>query len=197
MPHKSALLIAVAFALVSSSLLAQTKPPLSRTEIKLLTPYGAAGLSMGMAVTAQVSGSCFAGSAASPSRPDAWRCHAGNAIQDPCFQNRMGDPKVLACARDPWSANVVLLTLTSALPTEPRKEMDSTLPWALELANGHRCTMFTGATAPIAGMRINYGCADGFIVVGDIDKTQPVWRVFARGEKSIALMQVDVTVAWY
>jgi hypothetical protein len=99
----------------------------------------------------------------------------------------------------PWSANVVLLTLSEPLPSEPRKETrrEEALPWALELASGQRCTAFTGATAPIAGMRINYGCPGGFQVVGDVDRSQAVWRVFVQGEKSIALEQVDVAVAWF
>ena len=71
------------------------------------------------------------------------------------------------------------------------------MPWALELANGQHCTLFTGATAPIAGMRINYGCPGGLVVVGDVDRSLPVWRVFWQGEKSISLDQTEVVVAWY
>jgi hypothetical protein len=174
--------------------------PVTRTQIKLLTPFGPAGLRIGMAVTEKVDGNCFAASAASPSRPDAWRCSSGNGILDPCYQRIMGNEKELACpVGGPWPANVVLLTVTQPLPSEPRKEMrrEDTLPWALELGNGQRCSLFTGATAPVAGMRINYGCPGGFQVVGDIDRSQPVWRVFFQGEKSIALEQVDVAVAWH
>jgi hypothetical protein len=144
--------------------------------------------------------SCFTGSIASPTRPDAWRCSSGNGILDPCYQRILGDEKQLACpVGGPWPANVVMLTLSQPLPSEPRKEVsrESTLPWALELANGQRCTMFTGATAPVAGMRINYGCPGGFQAVGDIDRSQPVWRVLFQGEKSIALEQVDIAVAWF
>ena len=172
----------------------------NRTQIKLLTPFGPNGLSIGMAVTEKVSGKCFAASLASSSRPDAWRCSSGNGLLDPCYQRIMGDEKQLACpVGGPWPANVVLLTLNQPLPSEPRKEVSraDVLPWALELANGQRCTLFTGATAPVAGMRINYGCPGGFQVVGDIDRSQPVWKVFFQGEKSIALEQVDVAVAWF
>ncbi|HXY50466.1 MAG TPA: hypothetical protein VEI01_13505 [Terriglobales bacterium] len=188
-------------ALGTSCLLA-ANPPSSpkRTQIKLLTPFGRGGLSIGMAVTEKGEGSCFAPSAASPSRPDAWRCNAGNTIHDPCYQSIPGDSKQLACpVGGPWSGDVILLTLTQPLPTEPRKNVsrDDTLPWALELVNGQRCTLLTGATAPIAGMRINYGCPGGFVVVGDIDRSRPVWRVFFQGEKSIALEQTDVAVAWF
>lgn len=178
----------------------EAPPPLNRTRIKMLTPFGPAGLSVGMAVTERVNGRCFARSAASATRPDAWRCSAGNAIMDPCYQRIMGDEKQLACpVGGPWPANVVLLTLTEGLPNDAYKETrrDATLPWALELVNGQRCSLFTGATAPVAGMRINYGCPGGFLVVGDIDRSQPLWRVFFQGEKSIALEQVDVAVAWF
>jgi hypothetical protein len=173
--------------------------PCPATQAKLITPFQRGHLGIGVAVTRQGNGKCFAASAASPSRLDAWRCSMENAILDPCLQNIMGDPNVLACPDAPWTANVVLLTVTSPLPSEPRKvpERKDTMPWALELANGQRCTLFTGATAPIAGMRINYGCPGGFIVVGDIDRSQPVWRVFFQGEKSISLEQTEVAVAWY
>jgi hypothetical protein len=177
---------------------APPQPP--RTQIKLLTPFGVRGIAEGLQVSDKVSGKCFVASAASPTRPDAWRCNAGNAILDPCYQRILGDEKQLACPIDgPWSQKVVLLTLTDSLPSEPRKEMsrDSALPWAIELANGKRCTLFTGATAPVAGMRINYGCAGGFQVVGDLDRSAPVWRVFFQAEKASALEQVDVVVAWY
>ncbi len=172
---------------------------LSSTEVKLITPFHQGNLTVGFAVTSRGSGECFASSAAVPARSDAWRCTIGNAIHDPCFQNVMGDPRLLACPAAPWDANVTLLTLTSPLPTEERKDISlkDTLPWALELTNGQRCTLLTGATAPIAGMRINYGCLGGFIVVGDIDHSRPVWRVFSQGEKSMSLDLTDIAVAWY
>jgi hypothetical protein len=179
---------------------ADAAPTTNRTLLKLMTPYGLGGLSEGLAVTERVNGTCFTQSLASASRPDAWRCTVGNTILDPCYQSVLGDGKELACPTGgPWGANVVLLTLTAALPPETRKELsrDNTAPWAIELANGERCSLFTGATPPVAGMRINYGCPGGSQAIGDIDRTQPVWRVFFQGEKSLALEQVDVVVAWF
>ena len=111
----------------------------------------------------------------------------------------MGDQKQLACARDPWSANVNLMTLDEALPYGARKEAkrEDTLPWALELGDGSRCTLMTGGTFAVAGMRANYGCVGGRTLFGDIDRTQPVWRIFSMTEKSIALTQSVIVVAWY
>jgi len=193
-------LLGMLLAVGTVTLAQETSTSSSGTRIKMLTPFNSSGLSIGMAVTQQVSGTCFTRSVASPTRDDAWRCSAGNAIMDPCYQRIMGDEKQLACpVGGPWAANVVMLTLAQPLPQAEYKAVsrDTSLPWALELANGQRCSLFTGATATIAGMRINYGCPGGFVVVGDVDRTLPAWRVFFQGEKSIALEQVVVSVAWF
>jgi hypothetical protein len=167
--------------------------------VRLFEPWNPHGLSIGIAVLEKLSGKCFAESAASPSRPDAWRCSAGNAIQDPCYMQVMGDQNQLACARDPWSANVNLFTLSGSLPAGERKQMnrDASLPWALELADGSRCTLMTGGTYMMAGMRANYGCIGGRDLFGDIDRSQPVWRIYSHTDKSIALTQSAITVAWF
>jgi len=199
MPRLALLIICLTLG-SDNSFSAEPAPPNTRTQLKLLTPYGLGGLSAALTVIDRVNGTCFTQSLASASRPDAWRCTAGNAILDPCYQSVLGDGKELACpVSGPWSANVVLLTLTAPLPPETRKELsrDNTAPWAIELANGQRCSLFTGATPPVAGMRINYGCPGGSQAIGDIDRNQPVWRVFFQGEKSIALEQMDVKVAWF
>ena len=193
--------ILLAFGLGSSAALAQGAP--QATYLRLLTPFQpAGGLVIGVAITEKVSGSCLASSVASPARPDAYRCTAGNAILDPCFAP-LDDQAPLACARDPWSANVVSLTRTGPLPSNLRLAAADpyyagSMPWALELANGERCTMMTGATAPVAGLRINYGCAGGGVVVGGIDRSLPLWQVFFQTQnRSLALSQVTVKVAWY
>ena len=169
------------------------------TEIKMFEPWNPHGLSIGIAVQQKLSGKCFAESAASPNRPDAWRCSSGNAIQDPCYMQVMGDQKQLACARDPWSANVNLFTLEGSLPSAERKtpQKDDSLPWALELADGSKCTLMTGGTYMMAGLRANYGCVGGRDLFGDIDRRQPTWLIFSHTEKSIALTQSAIRVVWY
>jgi hypothetical protein len=198
--HKLCVVAAVlGLTLLPAAAAGQVDSPPASTQIKLITPFHEGHLGVGFAVTSQGSGKCFSESAASAGRPDAWRCSMGNAIVDPCFQNVMGDPKTLACPADPWSANVSMLTISEPLPGSARKDLmvRNAMPWAIELANGQHCTLFTGATAPIAGMRINYGCPGGYVAVGDIDRSQPVWRIFSQGGKSVALELTGITVAWY
>ncbi|MBA3916365.1 MAG: hypothetical protein H0X25_21475 [Acidobacteriales bacterium] len=186
--------------LFASMALAQAaQPELPYTQIKLFTPYAVGKLSQALKPSAPVKGSCFAASVADPSRESAWRCTAGNAIMDPCFQDLTSDPNQLACARAPWETEITMLSLTHPLPDTDKKtvDRDKAAPWALELANGDRCSLFTGATAPIGGMRINYGCPGGGQVIGDMDKSLPVWRVFYQKQGAPALEQVGVKAAWY
>ena len=124
---------------------------------------------------------------------------AGNQILDPCFASPFAltdDPGTLVCAESPFTDEVVQLTVTEPLPDRANRLDPTQLPWALELANGERCTLLGGATAGIAGMRINYGCAGGS-VVGDIDRSLPVWAVSYLANDAVATDLVEVATAWY
>jgi hypothetical protein len=68
------------------------------------------------------------------------------------------------------------------------------LPWALELANGDRCTLLHGTLTRMAGQVAHY--ADGGIVLGETDRSQPVWTVTYLAEGEIASTLVEVTAAW-
>jgi hypothetical protein len=168
------------------------------TRVRLLAPFGPEGLAPSLTVSARVAGRCFAASLASQGRADAWRCMSGNRILDPCYEGHNAAGLLLACATSPWSTAIVVLT-----PSEPirapanRADVPGSLPWALELGEGARCQFLTGATAPVAGMRINYGCAKGASVVGPVDRSTPRWRVFYATAHSAVVEQRDVATAWY
>lgn len=71
------------------------------------------------------------------------------------------------------------------------------LPWALELAGGDQCTLATGATAVFAGMRVNYFCSGGGSILGDPDRSRPVWAVTYLAEGAVASELVEVAVVWH
>ena len=195
---KTTLISLLSLVLAVSSGWVMAQPPPTMTQLQVFTPFTTSGLSIGLALTHRAKGSCFATSAADPGRTDAWRCEAGNAVHDPCFVNL--DQTRLACAENPFSANAVMLTLTKDLPADTAGQEPNfkAAPWALELENGQTCTPLTGATAPIAGMRINYGCGDDAYVAGPGDRSRPLWRVFFQTpNRSLSLQQVAVTTAWY
>ena len=97
----------------------------------------------------------------------------GNSIHDPCFAAAT-DATSVACFLDPWHP-VTILRLTKPLPTH--EPTHSTLPWAIETTDDRRCTFLTGATAPMGGERINYGCTDGSFLIGAPDRSRPLWTI--------------------
>jgi hypothetical protein len=192
----------------------------ARTNVRYLLPFGPDGLNPGLTVAATVDGVCGFTSIVALDRPDAWDCiSADNEIYDPCFEPFMQDPEALgqlACVDAPFSTEVTLLNLTEPLVREkeapdPGMDMDPAmdmgqdaadtldpwdLPWALELANGDRCTLLHGTLTVMAGQTVHYGCVDGGMVLGETDRTQPLWTVSYVAEGESASRLVDVTVAW-
>jgi hypothetical protein len=189
-----------------------------RTEIRYLLPFGPDGLSAGLTASATVEGVCGFSSSAVLDRPDAWDCiSAESEIFDPCFEPLMMDPEELgqlACVDAPFSTEVTLLTLTEPLVRQKEaadpgadpslgmgQEADDAiapwdLPWALELANGDRCSLLHGTLTVLAGQTVHYGCVDGGMVLGEMDRSQPVWTVSYLAEGEFASRLVDVAVAW-
>jgi hypothetical protein len=174
--------------------------PSVATVIRIYAPFGPGAVRQGVEVAGRLTGECFAASLADQARDDAWRCMSGNRIMDPCFRGFEGAKMVLACPESPWSSRITVLV--------PSKEPSSAqankagigrgLPWALELTNGTRCEFLTGATAAVAGMRVNYGCVGGGLsIVGDVDRTLPQWRVFVDTGKSVTIQLQGVAVVWY
>ena len=188
----------------------------TRTDARYFLPYGPDGLNAGLAVAANESGVCAHGSLATPGRPDAWDClgSTANTIYDPCFADPVaapGERHDLVCAAAPWATDVVLFRLTAPLPREKEgapaggdpaaagAEADAdpwALPWALELANGERCTLLAGASVVLAGERLHYGCEGGGAVLGEVDRGQPVWAAAYLADGAVGTTLVDVMVAW-
>jgi hypothetical protein len=193
-------LIYLVLATAAIEVPASAQPINAVTRVRIFTPFGPTGLNPGLTVEARVNGSCMAGSLADASRVDAWRCNAGNQIYDPCFENSFGERGLLACVQMPWTNTVTMLKPNSPLPAAENDKSDpgEILPWALELANGQRCVLLTGATGGVAGMRINYECSDGYYVAGPVDRTLPLWRVFHQpASGSIAMEQIEVSAVWF
>lgn len=143
-------------------------------------------------------------------------------FEDPfALSDELGE---LMCAASPFSPDVRRFSLTQPLqrmkdlsaagaqpapnapqPPLPRPAPDERanavidpleIPWALELANGSRCGLVTGATAVLAGQRINYECDDGGLVIGEVDRSAAMWRVAYLADGTSATDQVDVLTAW-
>ena len=128
--------------------------------------------------------------------PDVWRCMSGNEILDPCFAD---GTTVLACDPQPWNGKVTLLRLTRALPVaaaNPRDHPGSPpAGWAIQLGNGDRCFLGTGANGEVSGVPLVYYCDSG-------NAAGPPGHEFSAVDSRVpaaslgALRPVPVTIAW-
>ena len=221
-----ALLVLLAVAWLPAVAVAQdaTPPPdtivpvteLDRTNIRYVSPYTPDGLNPSLNVTETEEGACGDPSADVLGRPDAWDCiSASDLVYDPCFENpfpQEGALPQVACLDSPFSTDVVVLELTE--PLDRDKESDAArqqaqpagadedvlepwdLPWALELGNGEQCTLFGGTLTVVAGQVAHYGCTDGGMVLGETDRSQPVWVVSYIAQGDYVTTLVDVVTAW-
>lgn len=165
------------------------------TSARIFTPVIAGTIAPDLTVDQKVEGTCF-GNSSKVQRADAWRCSSGNMIIDPCFSGTSGGP--LACSSTPWTKSVTQLTLTRPLPAPFVTRATSTdgSAFAIELANGQRCSLIGGATGSIAGRRINYGCPGG-TGLGDIDRSAGLWSIYYVVTGESTAQAVGVAIAWF
>lgn len=177
---------------------ATAQQTLAPTQVQLVLPFRAPG-SLGLRISARVQGRCVAGSVADSGRPDAWRCTSGNRIYDPCFEGFEQSTPVVACLESPRASAAVVLTPTGGVPRQVANKGYplASPPWSLSLGNGASCGLLTGVTFGLAGMRINYGCTNGGYLIGEVDRSQPQWRVFYLGPRATAATLVGVITAYY
>jgi hypothetical protein len=119
---------------------------LDATQVIVYTPWTPDGhLSVGIHVSANVTGSCSFGSSVA-ARPDAYRCFAGNYIYDPCFAASQGFPnpaRIVVCPF-PDPNNITVIHLTRSLggsypggsPEIAVSASPTSIVWLIVLANG-------------------------------------------------------------
>jgi hypothetical protein len=185
-----------------------------RTDVRYLLPFTPDGLNPGLTATVTEDAICGFDSSTALDRPDAWDCQdADGQIYDPCFENPFippDQPALVACFDSPFTTDVVVLTLTEPLMRQ-KEALDAgtgmaqaadvsidpwDLPWAVELANGDRCTLLGGTLTVVAGQTAHYGCEDGGVVFGEVNHVRPLWTVNYLAEGDAASTLVDVVAAW-
>lgn len=170
-PTRSRASLSAVIALVF--LLAQHASAATSTTIVRYSPWHLGKLRSDLKVTQRVQGSCWTGSLA-VTRSDAWRCMAQNVIQDPCFSAGYNVQEVV-CVADPFSRDVTVMSLTKRLDRKAHGPNGESHAWMLQLENGAKCGFATGATALVAGMRLNYACTTKGWIAGNPDRWRPTW----------------------
>jgi hypothetical protein len=145
------------------------------------------------------SGECWGGALA-VRRSDAWRCHSGRQIYDPCFSRPAGTAKIVACPVSyPWVRRAVEIELSSELPYRfGNRHGPATAgpPWAIQTTDGKNCLAYTGLTRSVGGHRISYGCSGGGGLLGVPRKASKLWTIrYVHGSKQPAW--IGIRVAWW
>jgi hypothetical protein len=168
------------------------------TSVHLYSPFNGGLLAGGVRVTKSARGYCWTSSDADP-RPDAWRCFVGNYIYDPCFSDTVSYSNFVVCPLYRPGSGVLRLNLTKRLPGgtytgDPTRHT----PWAVRTVSGRWCTIITGATGLIAGMRINYGCTGGGFLLGSPRRSTPTWTIFyAANARANQFRPIPLAAAWW
>ncbi|MBV9333996.1 MAG: chromate efflux transporter [Candidatus Eremiobacteraeota bacterium] len=180
-PEVALVAAGAAFGLLSAFWGLPARAETASTNVLIVQPWSHGQLRSGFTITRKAKGSCFS-NALTTNRLDAWRCFIGNDIYDPCFSGS-AHAAVVACADDPFSRRVILLSLQKPLNSgessttemlQPKGE-----PWGLRLANGETCTFVTGATDVVQGMRMNYECKANDFIVGFPNRSKSLWTAHA------------------
>jgi hypothetical protein len=169
------------------------------TSIHLYAPFSGSGSASGLRIARTASGYCWTTSD-TDARADAWRCFVGNYIHDPCFANTSHAVQYVLCPLSTPGSRVLRINLTKRLPKRSAATGDPTrfAPWAVQTTSGRWCTILPGATGLIGGLRINYGCTGGGILLGDPKRATSTWTIFyASNFNSRQFVSTSLTAAWW
>ncbi len=100
-----------------------------------------------------------------------YRCSAGDILADPCWAE---SPDSVLCWAEPWSNELLRLTLGGPLPPLPPQEGEP-IPWAIE-ADGKQCLLAQGAHEKVGEDVVDYYCGGDVVVLRGIDRSSSVWR---------------------
>jgi hypothetical protein len=168
------------------------------TVLHRYSPFGPRGIAPGVRVAKTVSGYCWTWSG-TDWRSDAYRCFVGNYIHDPCYADVVVSSKFVLCPISFPGSKVIRIRLTRTLPP-PHKVSNPTRhpPWAIRLARGRWCGFFSGATSLIDGLRINYGCKGGGVLLGNPRRHSATWTIlYASNFRSTSHSTVKISQAWW
>jgi hypothetical protein len=114
----------------------------------------------------------------------AYRCTSRNYLLNACWREGPTPTEFVICAVTPWDKQVERLRsrhllLYPGVTWEPA----STSPWAIELANGTRCSIFQGAHDAMVydGRRywIDYSCTHNVVLMHEGLRRGRIWQAIA------------------
>lgn len=131
-----------------------------------------------------------------------YKCYRGNQFEDACFAFPSGERRVV-CVSSPWATRGLRLRVVG-FPKHADYVGDR--PWALELADGTRCTFVASLTLMrTKGQRLNYTCSGprgehiDTALWAFPDRSRAVWTMLATFDRSAEgrFRRVKIAVAYY
>jgi len=169
------------------------------TESRIFTPVSLSGTPT-IKITKTADGRCWEGSLVAPRR-EAWRCFLGNDIEDPCFT--AGYEDVICPTGGPWTGEGIEIRLSEPVSSAPNtnesQQPESVNPWALELTDGKRCILASGATSVVDSLRQNYLCLPlgSLSLYGSPKRETTPWTIYSGTASASQLTTTTIRVVWF
>lgn len=165
------------------------------TVLKLYRPFGDENEHHTPKIIKQMEGQCN-GQSQLIKREDAWRCYAEGQFYDPCFIKSGAKQTILLCPTSPWSEDNIQITIKQPINNEAHEPLDMsrTYPWAIELVNGEYCQAVASGGI-YDSMPIRYRCRDNHVLMGTIQRCNPVWSTLEKTEQGV--VTVELKKVWF
>jgi hypothetical protein len=149
-----------------------------RTALHVFSPWAGSIPARGITIDKTLKGSCTHGSERL-TRFDAWHCYVGRRAYDPCFANTRSEIGAhVLCMASPWE-DATAIALTQPLPRDlgnPNGNPERFPPWAMITAAHQECELVTKPLGRVAGLRVNYACADSGLLL-DLPTRGQTWTM--------------------
>lgn len=166
----------------------------AETKIAYVAPFQDGVVDPAYSIQKSVEGKCY--SSINNPRGDAWRCtDTAGVVYDPCFSKKK-DRNILACLTSPWDKKMVELKAPLPYIRVYRQESpEHYQPWGLELSNGIKCSLATGATTEINHESVSYLCEKDTAIIGGIHREKNRW--VASWKHGYFTDWMNIATAWY
>jgi hypothetical protein len=154
-----------------------------KTEVVRWSPFDAAGnVKKSLTVKILATGECV--DTYTTAGDIAYRCGRGHFLYFPCWRDGPNPTEFVLCTGDPWASTVSRLRSPRLLLYPGVTYRDAPYaPWAIELNDGDRCTLFQGAHSAVRRggheLVVDYYCKRAQIVLLRNLRRGPVWRIGA------------------
>lgn len=185
----------VCFILLFLCSLAAPSSQAKDTSLKLYRPFSASEGQASISVLASKAGYCPEQSKLIL-REDAWRCHAGGKVYDPCFVKPFGNRKEALCPQSPWDGDSIQITVKEPLDNifHSRLDMSRAYPWAVLLSDGVYCQA-VDRREHHDNLPVRYQCQDKSLLIGHLQRCDPRWQILQK--KNQQIQSISLETAWF